>query len=94
MAWDRVKSLFTRSTGVATAPRPRGVSETVARPKRGDVPPRFSVERVSDGVTFQGYAGFDGGDARRAWEAYRDSELKGVFTFWDGAESRGEFRRE
>ena len=59
--------------------------------------PRFQVIRQHEGVTYRAYGGASGGDARRAWEAYQASELKGQFVFVDlhsPAGHRGMFARE
>lgn len=94
MAWERIKAMFTKQTGVPTKRAPVAVVEAI--PKRGgsdDTVPRFRVERVEGGVTYQAYAGDSGGEARRAWELYQQSDKAGVFTFMDGSDCRGEFTR-
>lgn len=57
--------------------------------------PRFRVLRVHDGVVRAAKLKDpnDGTAARKAFEAYRASDLPGQFAFFDGLEVRGEFRR-
>jgi hypothetical protein len=64
-----------------------GVPSVIAEPER------FRVRRTHQGVTYESYAGANGGDARRAWEAYETSDLPGDFTLYDGEHCRGRFSR-